>query len=98
MKRSSGGSVAIPTGIACNAIWLFASQTPDSDQDFVYGISHINVSSPEPGVATQFSSKTTKSQGGREEEFERQDRRSEPDYLRRYRDLCLLWRNWPPWP
>jgi hypothetical protein len=42
---------------------------PDSDQDFVYGISNINVTSPHPGVATQFSSKTTQSQGGREEEL-----------------------------
>jgi hypothetical protein len=42
---------------------------PDSDQDFVYGISNINVTSPDPGVATQFSSKTTESQGGREEEL-----------------------------
>jgi len=42
---------------------------PDSDQDFVYGISNINVTSPDPGVATQFSSKTTESQGGREAEL-----------------------------
>jgi uncharacterized protein (TIGR04222 family) len=42
---------------------------PDSDQDFVYRISNINVTSPDPGVATQFSSKTTQSQGGREEEL-----------------------------
>ena len=41
----------------------------NSDQDFVYGISNITVTSPDPGVATQFSSKTTKSQGGREEEL-----------------------------
>jgi hypothetical protein len=42
---------------------------PNSDQDFVYGISNINVTSPDPGVATQFSSTTTESQGGREEEL-----------------------------
>ncbi|HVD78902.1 MAG TPA: DUF2207 domain-containing protein [Propionibacteriaceae bacterium] len=42
---------------------------PDSDQDFVYGISNINVTSPDDYVATQFSSKTTESQGGREEEL-----------------------------
>jgi uncharacterized membrane protein YgcG len=42
---------------------------PDSDQDFVYGISNINVDSPDPGVATDWSSKTTESQGGREEEL-----------------------------
>jgi uncharacterized protein (TIGR04222 family) len=40
---------------------------PSSDQDFVYEISNVNVSSPDPGVATQFSSTTTESQGGREE-------------------------------
>jgi Predicted membrane protein (DUF2207) N-terminal domain len=42
---------------------------PYSDQDFVYGISNIKVSSPDPGVATQFSSKTIESQGGREAEL-----------------------------
>ena len=42
---------------------------PNSDHDFVYGISNINISSPDPGVATQFSSTTTESQGGREEEL-----------------------------
>ena len=42
---------------------------PDSDQDFVYGISNIQVTSPDPNVATQFSSKTTESQGGREAEL-----------------------------
>jgi uncharacterized membrane protein YgcG len=42
---------------------------PNSDQDFVYGISNIKITSPDPGVATQFSSKTTESQGGREEEL-----------------------------
>jgi uncharacterized membrane protein YgcG len=42
---------------------------PNSDQDFVYGISNIKVSSPDPGVATDFSSKTTESQGGREAEL-----------------------------
>jgi uncharacterized membrane protein YgcG len=42
---------------------------PDSDQDFVYGISNINVTSPDDYVATQFSSQTTQSQGGREEEL-----------------------------
>jgi uncharacterized protein (TIGR04222 family) len=42
---------------------------PDSDQDFVYGISNINVTSPDDYVATEFSSKTTVSQGGREEEL-----------------------------
>jgi uncharacterized membrane protein YgcG len=42
---------------------------PDSDQDFVYGISNIKVTSPDPGVATQFSSTTTESQSGREEEL-----------------------------
>src|SRR5262245_31161390 len=42
---------------------------PNSDQDFVYGISNINVTSPDPNVATQFSSKTTESQGGREAEL-----------------------------
>jgi Predicted membrane protein (DUF2207) N-terminal domain len=30
---------------------------PNSDQDFVYGISNIKITSPDPGVATQFSSK-----------------------------------------
>src|SRR5215207_11430720 len=39
---------------------------PNSDQDFVYGISNIKVTSPNPGVATEFSAKTTESQGGRE--------------------------------
>ena len=42
---------------------------PNSDQDFVYGISNIKVTSPDDYVATQFSSKTTESQGGREEEL-----------------------------
>jgi uncharacterized protein (TIGR04222 family) len=42
---------------------------PNSDQDFVYGISNIKIASPDPGVATQFSSKTTESQGGREREL-----------------------------
>ena len=42
---------------------------PNSDEDFVYGISNINVTSPDDYVATQFSSKTTESQGGREEEL-----------------------------
>jgi Predicted membrane protein (DUF2207) C-terminal domain/Predicted membrane protein (DUF2207) N-terminal domain len=42
---------------------------PYSDQDFVYGISNIKVSSPDPGVASQFSSKTIESQGGREAEL-----------------------------
>jgi Predicted membrane protein (DUF2207) len=42
---------------------------PDSDQDFVYGISNIKVTSPDPGVATPFSSQTTESQGGREAEL-----------------------------
>lgn len=42
---------------------------PYSDQDFVYGISNIKITSPDPGVATQFSSKTTESQGGREREL-----------------------------
>jgi uncharacterized membrane protein YgcG len=42
---------------------------PNSDQDFVYGISNINVTSPDDYVATEFSSKTTESQGGREEEL-----------------------------
>jgi hypothetical protein len=40
---------------------------PNSEQDFVHGISNIKITSPGPGVATQFSSKTTESQGGREE-------------------------------
>jgi hypothetical protein len=35
----------------------------------VYGISNITVTSPDPGVATQFSSQTTESQGGREAEL-----------------------------
>jgi uncharacterized protein (TIGR04222 family) len=42
---------------------------PNSDQDFVYGIRNLSVSSPDPGVATQYSSTTTESQGGREEEL-----------------------------
>lgn len=42
---------------------------PSSDQDFVYGIGNITVTSPDEGVATQFSSKTTESQGGREAEL-----------------------------
>jgi uncharacterized protein (TIGR04222 family) len=42
---------------------------PNSDQDFVYRISNINITSPDPGVATQFSSKTTESHGGREKEL-----------------------------
>jgi uncharacterized protein (TIGR04222 family) len=42
---------------------------PNSDQDFVYGIGNIKVTSPDDYVATQFSSKTTESQGGREEEL-----------------------------
>jgi uncharacterized membrane protein YgcG len=42
---------------------------PNSDQDFVYGISNINVTSTDDYVATEFSSKTTESQGGREEEL-----------------------------
>src|SRR5512133_1585229 len=42
---------------------------PDSDQDFVYQISNIKVTSADPDVATQFSSRTTESQGGREAEL-----------------------------
>jgi uncharacterized membrane protein YgcG len=42
---------------------------PNSDQDFVYGISNIKVTSPDDYVATQFSSKTTESEGGREAEL-----------------------------
>jgi uncharacterized membrane protein YgcG len=42
---------------------------PNSDQDFVYGITNIKVTSPDEGVATQWSSKTTESQGGREAEL-----------------------------
>jgi uncharacterized membrane protein YgcG len=42
---------------------------PNSDQDFVYGISNIKVTSPDDYAATQFSSKTTESQGGREAEL-----------------------------
>ena len=42
---------------------------PNSDQDFVYGINNIKVTSPDDYVATQFSSKTTESQGGREAEL-----------------------------
>jgi len=42
---------------------------PNSDQDYVYGIRNIKITSPDPGVATQFSSKTTESQGGREREL-----------------------------
>jgi hypothetical protein len=42
---------------------------PNSDQDSVYGISNIKITSPDHGVATQFSSKTTESQGGREKEL-----------------------------
>jgi uncharacterized protein (TIGR04222 family) len=42
---------------------------PNSDQDFVYGIGNISVTSPDDYVATQFSSKTTESQRGREEEL-----------------------------
>jgi hypothetical protein len=42
---------------------------PNSDQDFVYGITNIKVTSPDDYVATQFSSKTTESQGGREAEL-----------------------------
>jgi len=42
---------------------------PNSDQDFVYGINNITVTSPDEGLATQFSSKTTESQGGREAEL-----------------------------
>jgi Predicted membrane protein (DUF2207) N-terminal domain len=42
---------------------------PNSDQDFVYGISNIKITSPDPGVATQFSTETTESQGGREQEL-----------------------------
>jgi uncharacterized membrane protein YgcG len=42
---------------------------PNSDQDFVYGISNIKLTSPDDYVATQFSSKTTESQGGREAEL-----------------------------
>jgi uncharacterized membrane protein YgcG len=42
---------------------------PNSDQDFVYGISNIKVTSPDDYVATQWSSNTTESQGGREQEL-----------------------------
>jgi Predicted membrane protein (DUF2207) len=42
---------------------------PNSDQDFVYGISNIKITSPDPGVATQFSTTTTESQGGRVREL-----------------------------
>ena len=42
---------------------------PNSDQDFVYGISNIKLTSPDDYVATQFSSKTTESEGGREAEL-----------------------------
>jgi uncharacterized protein (TIGR04222 family) len=41
----------------------------NSDYDFVYGITNITVTSPDPGVATQFSSKTIESQGGRGEQL-----------------------------
>jgi uncharacterized protein (TIGR04222 family) len=50
-------------------ILVIREPDPDSDQDFVYRISNINVRSPDPGVATQFSTKTIESQGGREEEL-----------------------------
>jgi uncharacterized protein (TIGR04222 family) len=42
---------------------------PNSDQDFIYGISNLSISSPDPSVATQYSSTTTESQGGREEQL-----------------------------
>jgi uncharacterized protein (TIGR04222 family) len=65
-------------------VWRFASNSarhgmqrdlvirepdPNSDQDFVYGISNLAVTSPDPGAATQFTSRTTKSGGGREAEL-----------------------------
>jgi predicted membrane protein DUF2207 len=65
-------------------VWRFASNSarhgmqrdlvirepdPNSDQDFVYGISNLAVTSPDPGVATQYSSRTTESGGGREAEL-----------------------------
>jgi uncharacterized membrane protein YgcG len=40
----------------------------DNTQDAVYQIEHINVSSPD-GVPTQFSSRTDKAKGGREEQL-----------------------------
>jgi hypothetical protein len=42
---------------------------PNSDQGLRLRISNITVTSPDPNVATQFSSKTTESQGGREAEL-----------------------------
>ena len=59
---------------------------PNSDQDFVYGISNIKVTSPDDYVATQFSSKTTEPRevARRSSTF---DRRPQPDHLRTDRDL-----------
>jgi uncharacterized membrane protein YgcG len=45
---------------------LVTREKYDDNQDAVYTIDQINVSSPDPGVATQFARSDTESQGGRQ--------------------------------
>ena len=86
-------------------VWRFGSNTgrhgmqrhlvirepdPDSDQDFVYGISNITVTSPEPGVATQFQLTDNRVRRRSRGRTQRSDWRPEPDYFRTDRDLCHL--------
>jgi uncharacterized membrane protein YgcG len=50
--------------------WLIVREPYDKTQDAVYDVSNISVSSPDPGVATQFdSSLTEKKQDGREKDL-----------------------------
>ena len=49
--------------------WLIVREPYDETQDAVYEVTNISVSSPDPGVATQFdSSMTEEKQDGREEQ------------------------------
>jgi uncharacterized membrane protein YgcG len=49
--------------------FLIIREPYDNEQDAVYGISNIRVSSPDPGVATQFSETESERQDGREEQL-----------------------------
>jgi uncharacterized membrane protein YgcG len=50
--------------------WLIVREPYDQTQDAVYDVSHISVTSPDPGVATQFdASHTEKKQKGREKQL-----------------------------
>jgi hypothetical protein len=63
---------------------------PNSDQDFVYGISNIKVTSPDPGVGNPVQLRDNHVAGRSRGGVERQNRRPEPDHLYRYCDLCPL--------